>query len=72
MICSYIKRDKTLLSEHLKENSEGYTNKILLSNGCSYTAVWKRMLGNEKERHAKTTSSKNAILKIHKGMHKNG
>jgi hypothetical protein len=64
-ICGTIRRTQT-------ENSERYTNKILPSNGCSFTAVWKRMLDNEKERHAKTTSSGNVFLKICKGTHKTG
>jgi hypothetical protein len=67
-----LKNSKIYVALLERENTEGYTNKILPSNDFSYTAVWKRMLDNEKNRHGKITSSRNAVLKICKGMHKTG
>jgi hypothetical protein len=43
---------------------------MLPSYGRSYSAMWKRMLNNEKQGYVQITNSRNAIRKICKGMYK--
>jgi hypothetical protein len=60
------------LGEYLRINSKGYTSELLSTDGRSYAATWKRMVDYEKNRHAKITDSRNAILKICKEMYETG
>jgi hypothetical protein len=53
-----------LLDERLREQFRKNTNIILRGYGCSYAAMWKRMLFDEKKAYVKIRKSTNVIPEI--------